>query len=128
VREADLAIDLNACAIAITSAAACFQFLSAEHTTTVVVEDDVGLERKLRDKTVGKAVVVVIPKNSAHAGKHFAVVGKVRAGIQKSTRRPLPQNPGLARGGLRVRSTVRSDAYAAACQLCYKHTSFTIKL
>ena len=59
-----------------------FQFLGAERTVAVVMEDHVGLVRKLRDKKVGKAIVVVILKDNAHAGEHLAVVGKGRAGIQ----------------------------------------------
>src|SRR5260370_31347552 len=46
------------------------------------MENDVRLARKLRDEKVGKPIVVVILEGDAHAGKHFAVVGKGRAGIQ----------------------------------------------
>ncbi len=48
------------------------------------MEDDVGLVRKLRDEKVWKAIVVVVLKRHAHAGKHFAVAGQPRAGFQSA--------------------------------------------
>src|SRR5260370_20348278 len=46
------------------------------------MENDVRLARRLVDEKVGKPIVVVILEGDAHAGKHFAVVGKGRAVIQ----------------------------------------------
>src|SRR5260370_25246005 len=48
------------------------------------MEGYVGVVRELRDEKVGKAIVVVILKCHAHAGKHFAVAGQSRAGIESA--------------------------------------------
>jgi len=50
-----------------------FQFLGAERAVGRHMKRHVRLVRKLRDEKVRKAIVVVILKDDAHAGEHFAV-------------------------------------------------------
>src|SRR3984893_4963848 len=63
------------------------QFLRAERSSALVVINDVGLRRKLRDEKVGKAIVIVILKNNAHAGEHLAVACKGRTCVQAAFRK-----------------------------------------
>src|ERR1700722_8589218 len=48
----------------------CFQFLRAEQSLAVIMKNNVRIVWKLSDKKVGKAIVVIILKNYAHARGH----------------------------------------------------------
>src|ERR1700691_2200407 len=60
----------------------CFQFLRPEQSPAVIMEKNVRVMRKLGDKKVGKAIVVIILKNDAHARGHSAALRKRRTRIQ----------------------------------------------
>src|ERR1700733_7409140 len=60
----------------------CFQFLRAEQSPAVIMKNNVGLVRELGDEKVGKAIVVVVLKNDAHARRHSAALRKRRTRLQ----------------------------------------------
>src|SRR5271168_4442535 len=59
-----------------------FQFLRAERAASIVMKEDVGIVRKLGDEKVGKAIVVIILKNHAHARGPSAAFRKRGTGVQ----------------------------------------------
>src|SRR5580698_230570 len=69
----------------------CFQFLRAEQSPAVIMKNNVRIMRKLGDKKIGEAIVVIILKNDAHARGHSAALRKRRTRIHTSfVKRTVP--------------------------------------